>query len=273
MALYAQPNDEVFQLACDLPFFDGVASVDPLGFDSENAHDIGDDLLSITPMSGWDTPPHEASFDISLLEEPPTSSFGYPALGADDTFMHNPLLSLTPPASPPRSEFDCDASQEWCGSPSVSDDESLAPTAAGSQGKAKLGRGMKKVKASKGDKAAKLRAIADAALAESTASTIAAAAAKVNEIRDDESESSEDPETKRLTHNVLERKRRNDLKTSYSALRAQIPTLEDSDRVPTGQILLHAVNRIEALRAEEVEIMRAIARAREENARLLKLRC
>ena len=78
---------------------------------------------------------------------------------------------------------------------------------------------------------------------------------------------------KRKLHNVLERKRRNDLKTSYSALRAQIPTLEDSDRVPTGQILLHAVNRIEALRAEEVEIMRAIARAREENARLLKLRC
>jgi len=271
MALYAQPHDEVFQLACDLPFFDGVASMDPLGFDSTNAHDIGDDLLSITPMSGWDTPPHEASFDLGLLKEPPVSSFvGTTAgeLAADQTFMFDPLLTMTPPASPPRSE----SSQDWSASlsPGVSDDESLSSV---SSAKPKLGRTMKKVKTTKSDKAAKLRAVAEAALAQSTASTIAAVAAKVNEIRGDDEEDNLDPEAKRMTHNVLERKRRNDLKTSYVNLRAQIPTLEDSDRVPTGQILLHAVNLIGQLRDEEAEILQAIANAREENARLLKLRC
>lgn len=80
--------------------------------------------------------------------------------------------------------------------------------------------------------------------------------------------SKDDPEAKRHTHNVLERKRRNDLKTSYSALREQVPCLVDNDRAPTGQILLHAVEFINALQQEEDELLVALAGLRAENDRL-----
>lgn len=50
----------------------------------------------------------------------------------------------------------------------------------------------------------------------------------------------EEPENKRQTHNVLERKRRNDLKRSYQNLRIQLPNLSDQSRAPTGHILIKA---------------------------------
>lgn len=79
---------------------------------------------------------------------------------------------------------------------------------------------------------------------------------------------SDDPEAKRLTHNVLERRRRNDLKNSYQQLRVMIPTLEDNERAPTGQILIHAVDHITALKGEEQCLLAELAAARAENDRL-----
>jgi len=81
----------------------------------------------------------------------------------------------------------------------------------------------------------------------------------------------EDPETRRHCHNVLERKRRNDLKNSYQMLHEALPSLEDRERAPTGQILLHAVDYVVALKAEEAQVVQAIAGANTENQRLKTL--
>lgn len=83
----------------------------------------------------------------------------------------------------------------------------------------------------------------------------------------------EDPECKRHTHNVLERKRRNDLKQSYHLLRQQIPGLAENERAPTGQILLHAVECINALQTEEQQLLEDIAKMRAENDRLRREMC
>jgi len=87
-----------------------------------------------------------------------------------------------------------------------------------------------------------------------------------------QSKNDEDPESRRHTHNVLERKRRNDLKNSYQLLREQLPTLEDNDRAPTGQILLHAVEYITSLNDKERDLAQQLAAARREGARLRSLR-
>lgn len=166
------------------------------------------------------------------------------------------------------------------GSDSESDSISAASSDADEERRLprKLGKVMKKRAGDRrGHRAgvdAKLRAVAEAttprfasSVVDHTASAaIAAAAAEVNRLR--ETEEIEDPEARRLTHNVLERKRRNDLKTSYQVLRANIPDLEDNDRTPTGQILLHAVEYIEALDITEARLIHAVAQARLLNERL-----
>lgn len=81
----------------------------------------------------------------------------------------------------------------------------------------------------------------------------------------------ESPESKRRIHNVLERKRRNDLKMSYQELREQIPELADNERTPTGQILIKAHEYITHLQEQEAELKAGIAAARAENMRLLQL--
>ena len=91
----------------------------------------------------------------------------------------------------------------------------------------------------------------------------------VKELSD--SKNDEDPESRRHTHNVLERKRRNDLKNSYQLLREQLPTLEENDRAPTGQILLHAVEFIAALKIEDEELADEHTKAKLENERLKKM--
>lgn len=82
---------------------------------------------------------------------------------------------------------------------------------------------------------------------------------------------SDDPESKRHTHNVLERKRRNELKSSYQELREEIPDLNDNDKTPTGVILNRACEYIIALQEEETALLQAIAAAKFENARLRRL--
>jgi len=76
------------------------------------------------------------------------------------------------------------------------------------------------------------------------------------------------PETKRMTHNVLERKRRNDLKASYQDLRENIPELVSQERAPTAQILQKAVEYIEYLKQAEEQLQSTMATMRAENDRL-----
>eukprot|EP00038_Savillea_parva_P024562 m.44377 g.44377 ORF g.44377 m.44377 type:complete len:295 (+) comp6516_c0_seq1:238-1122(+) len=78
----------------------------------------------------------------------------------------------------------------------------------------------------------------------------------------------DEPESKRKSHNVLERKRRNDLKKSYQELRLQLPNLAENSRAPTGHILTKAVEFIEQLKAEEVTRLRVIDELRRRNQRL-----
>jgi len=78
----------------------------------------------------------------------------------------------------------------------------------------------------------------------------------------------DNPESRRRIHNVLERKRRNDLKFSYQELRESIPELETADRAPTGQILAKAVDFIAHLQSEEQRMAAAIAAMKAENERL-----
>jgi Myc proto-oncogene protein len=82
------------------------------------------------------------------------------------------------------------------------------------------------------------------------------------------SKNDEDPESRRHTHNVLERKRRNDLKNSYQLLRECLPSLEENERAPTGQILLHAVEYISSLDQGGVDVAAKLAQAKLENQQL-----
>lgn len=79
------------------------------------------------------------------------------------------------------------------------------------------------------------------------------------------------PESKRMTHNVLERKRRNDLKASYQDLREMIPELASQERAPTAQILQKAVEYIESLKHTEQQLASGLAALRAENERLQAL--
>lgn len=71
-------------------------------------------------------------------------------------------------------------------------------------------------------------------------------------------------DSKRLTHNVLERKRRNDLKASYQELRENIPELAHQERAPTAQILSKGVEFIEFLKKNDSSMMAAITSLRAE---------
>ncbi|XP_062610111.1 myc protein-like isoform X1 [Saccostrea cucullata] len=65
------------------------------------------------------------------------------------------------------------------------------------------------------------------------------------------SDSEEYPEGKRTQHNVLERKRRNDLKFSFFSLRDSVPELVKQERAPKVQILKKASDYIRKLSADE----------------------
>ena len=60
-----------------------------------------------------------------------------------------------------------------------------------------------------------------------------------------------DDEQRRASHNILERKRRNDLKYSFQVLRGQIPELEDNQRAPKVTILRKAADYIKQIRERE----------------------
>lgn len=84
----------------------------------------------------------------------------------------------------------------------------------------------------------------------------------INQLR---TESGDHPDSRRRIHNVLERKRRNDLKFCYQELRESIPDLETTDRAPTGMILARAAEYIQMLQEEEKKIEAGLAAARQEH--------
>lgn len=87
----------------------------------------------------------------------------------------------------------------------------------------------------------------------------------------------EDCENKRAVHNVLERKRRNDLKTSFHQLRARVPELEDNERSPKVVILRKAKDYIEQLKTDEARLRKELDKENKKNKELTNklsaLRC
>jgi len=73
----------------------------------------------------------------------------------------------------------------------------------------------------------------------------------INQLR---AEAADHPDSRRRIHNVLERKRRNDLKYCYHELRESIPDLEGTERAPTGTILARAAEYVRSLQEEEKRI-------------------
>ena len=85
-----------------------------------------------------------------------------------------------------------------------------------------------------------------------------------------------DEEARRASHNVLERKRRNDLKNSFDILRGGIPELEENLRAPKVVILRKAVEYIHVLQTADqktkVDLTREQARHKRLTERLSQLR-
>lgn len=66
---------------------------------------------------------------------------------------------------------------------------------------------------------------------------------------------SEDSETTRATHNVLERKRREELKEKFQKLRDSLPELQDNDRAPKVLILKKSCEYVKYLEQEEQRLL------------------
>eukprot|EP00039_Didymoeca_costata_P033274 m.41632 g.41632 ORF g.41632 m.41632 type:complete len:250 (+) comp9790_c0_seq2:106-855(+) len=82
-----------------------------------------------------------------------------------------------------------------------------------------------------------------------------------------ESDQPESP-SKRSSHNVLERKRRHDLKNSYQTLRNELPGLQN-ERTPAGTILTKAHQFIKELQKEQKKLISGIKVEQERRARLI----
>lgn len=70
------------------------------------------------------------------------------------------------------------------------------------------------------------------------------------------SSDSEDSEGKRAQHNVLERKRRNDLKSSFHRLRDHVPEIRCQERAPKVVILKKAADYVKSVRAHHRSLER-----------------
>lgn len=82
--------------------------------------------------------------------------------------------------------------------------------------------------------------------------------------------SDEDGEiNKRATHNVLERKRRNDLKTSFHVLREEVPELKDNERAAKVTILRKAKECVDKLKNDETRFLEELTKERRRNEDLL----
>ena len=79
-----------------------------------------------------------------------------------------------------------------------------------------------------------------------------------------------DDEQRRASHNILERKRRNDLKYSFQVLRGQIPELEDNQRAPKVTILRKAAEYIKQIREKEDNMQSRLAEEQRREYKLLQ---
>lgn len=79
-----------------------------------------------------------------------------------------------------------------------------------------------------------------------------------------------DDEQRRASHNVLERKRRNDLKYSFQILRGQIPELKDNQRAPKVTILRKAAEYIKQIREEDDDLQTRMAKEKRRESKLLQ---
>ena len=75
--------------------------------------------------------------------------------------------------------------------------------------------------------------------------------------------------SKRATHNVLERKRRNDLKTSFHVLREEVPDIKDNERAPKVTILRKARDFVDKLKLDESKLLAELEKERRRNQELL----
>jgi hypothetical protein len=270
-------------LMCDVPFLEEPSC--DLPFRANNA-DVPDDLLACTPIHGWDTPPdspvHCAQLDsfsdplistkVGMLFDSIDDCTDLSSVSEKLTAMDGsePVFDWTPPASPLPTN-DCDdfmanfpPDLHAFTMPNVeseSDDEMKEEE--GMSLKPSLKR--KNCSAADKDERKRSRDKMEAERMQRTAECDKAVKELNNTKTDD------DPESRRHTHNVLERKRRNDLKNSYQQLREELPSLEDNERAPTGQILLHAVDFVKMLKKDEDDLLAGIAAAKAENDRLKKI--
>ncbi len=76
--------------------------------------------------------------------------------------------------------------------------------------------------------------------------------------------------TRRASHNVHERRRRNDLNISFQILRGQIPELEDNQRAPKVTILIEAAEYIKEIRVKEEDMQSRLAREVRRESKLLQ---
>ncbi len=77
-----------------------------------------------------------------------------------------------------------------------------------------------------------------------------------------------DDEHRRASHNILERKRRNDLKYSFQILREQVPDLEENQRAPKVTILRKAAEYIRRIQLESNASEQELERERKRETRL-----
>jgi Myc proto-oncogene protein len=250
-------------LLCDVPFLEGIET--DLPFRSHNV-DVPDDLLACAPINGWDSPP-ESPVHVSpeLLDGVDTMLDNKLA---DSLFEEaTPGLYWTPPSSP-EATTECEEFLDaFPGIDAFGIPDQIPQlhetTALASPVRARPSKRKSSSSGSVDDREKKrIRDKAEQARIARTEACEQAVRALAHTKND------EDPESKRHTHNVLERKRRNDLKNSYQLLRERVPSLEDDDRAPTGKILLHAVEFITHLKNTEEMLTQSVAQARAENERL-----
>lgn len=77
-----------------------------------------------------------------------------------------------------------------------------------------------------------------------------------------------DDEQRRASHNILERKRRNDLKYSFQLLREQVPELEDNQRAPKVIILRKAAEFIKQIQEREDRLEQEYEKEKKREAKL-----
>ena len=83
-------------------------------------------------------------------------------------------------------------------------------------------------------------------------------------------ESENDSEFTRATHNVLERKRRNDLKLKFQKLRDCVPELKDNERAPKVSILRKSWEFISRIKQDELKLVTELEKQKRINAMLLR---